>query len=239
FALPLAYGAVRLPQVRAAREEAPSLRVGVVQPNIGIHDKHDPRLHVAQLRALRAATAALEARGAELVLWPESAYPFAIHRNLRADREGPLGLRQDGVQGPILTGVVSTDGTQGVASASDERGALVGRFVVGTGARYNSALGIHRDGTVAGIADKVHLLAFGEYTPLWDQIAWLHVFPRGLTPGVGPQIVELAGCHVAVLNCYEDLLPDHVRAQAAHAPSFFANLTNDAWFGDTSAPHLH
>src|SRR5690606_38774150 len=103
-ALPALYGVVRLEQVRAEREAAPLLRVGVIQPNVGIFDKHNPRLHVGQLRDLRAMTRELEARGAELVLWPESSYPFPIHREMTRDRGGVLGVLSEGVHGPVLAG---------------------------------------------------------------------------------------------------------------------------------------
>ncbi len=239
FVLPVAYGLVRLPAIRAERDAAPSLAVGVVQPNIGILEKHDPRLFLSHVRALRATTRELEARGAELVLWPESAYPFPVHRDAPSDRGAPLGVLCDGVRGPVLTGVISTDGIAYPVGARDEQGRVVGIFRMGSQRRFNSAIAIERDGRVAGIADKVRLLAFGEYVPLWDWIPPLQRFPRGLTPGEGAQIVEVAGARVGVLNCYEDLLADHVRWQAAYEPSFWANLTNNAWFGDTSAPHLH
>lgn len=237
--LPAGYGVIRLDQVRAERDAAPALAVGALQPNVGIFDKHDPRLHVSQLRDLRAMTRELEERGAALVLWPESAYPFPIHRREPRDRGGPLGILADGVRGPVLAGVLSTDGPPGTALARDERGRIVSSFTMGTGERFNSAVAVDRGGRVTGIADKVRLLAFGEYVPFWDWIPPLQRLPRGLTPGRGAQLVELAGARIGVLNCYEDLLPDHVQWQAGYAPSFWANLTNNAWFGDTSAPHLH
>ena len=217
LALPYGYGALRLPEVRAERDAAPSLAVGVVQPNVSIVDKHDPRLFYPQLEELRAATVALEARGAELVIWPETAYRYPIRRRARRDRRGALAALGDGVRGPLIVGAITVDGVD----------------------RYNSAVAFEPDGRVASIADKVNLLAFGEYVPLRDQIPGLERFGRGLTPGEGPQIVSIAGARVGVLNCYEDLLADYVRSQARHEPSFFANVTNNAWFGDTTAPHLH
>lgn len=238
FLLPVAYGLVRLPEVRAMRAAAPALEVGVVQPNVGIFEKHEPHLHLDQLRDLHAMTAELEARGAELVLWPESAYPFPVHRDAPRDRV-PFGVLGEGVQGPVLAGALSTDGAPIRGRVSDASGRYVGGFTMGQGRHFNSAIGVARGGEVAGIADKVRLLAFGEYVPLWDWIPPLQRLPRGLTPGEGAQIIELAGAHIGVLNCYEDLLADHVRWQAQYAPSFWANLTNNAWFGDTSAPHLH
>lgn len=237
--VPVAYGLVRLDHVRGAREAAPRLAVGVVQPNIGIRDKHDPRQHVDHLHLLRAMTRELEQRGAELVLWPESSYPFPVHRDATHDLGGTLGAVSDGVRGPVLTGAITTAGPPARALVTDARGVLVGTFPMGRDARYNSAVGFERGGRIAGIADKVRLLAFGEYVPFWDYIPPLQRFPRGLMPGEGAQLVELAGTRIGVLNCYEDLLADHVQWQAGYAPAFWANLTNNAWFGNTNAPHLH
>ncbi len=239
LAAPPVYGVVRLPQVTAARRAAPSLVVGVVQPNVAIFDKHDRLQWLDQLVDQRATTAALEARGAELVVWPETAYRFPVLRTVREDRAGPLGLLRDGVHGPLLVGVVSTAGEAIDAAATDRQGRRVAAYRMALGERYNSALAVARGGAVVGLADKVELLAFGEHTPFWEQIPWLQSLPRGMVPGEGPQTVEVAGARIGVLVCYEDLLAEHVRAQAWAAPELWVNLTNNTWFGDTTAPYLH
>ena len=237
LALPALFGAVRIAQIERARERASAIAVGVAQPNIGIEEKHDPRRHLAHLAQLRAMTAELAEEGAELVVWPESSYPFPIHRALSRDREGPLSARGD-VGVPLLAGVLSTAGPVGFAVALDETGARAGLFRVGSGDAYNSAIGIAQDGRVVGIADKVRLMPFSEHRP-WAR--WgIDAFGPGLQPGVGPQRVDIASRRVGVLNCYEDLMADHVLTQARFGvPDFWANVTNNAWFGDTSAPHLH
>lgn len=239
LALPAIYGAVRMDQVEAERAAAPSIAIGVVQPNVGIFDKHDRAQWMSQLRDQRRTTRALEAAGAELVLWPETAYRFPVTRDVRHDREGPLGLLQDGVHGPLLVGVVSTSGTRVSAIARDERGQRVGIYQLAVDERYNSAMAVARDGQVVGIADKVELLAFGEYTPFWEYLPFNESIPRGMSRGVGAQVLEVAGARIGTLNCYEDLLFEHVRAQARAQPELWANLTNNTWFGDTTAPFLH
>ncbi|MGE0791545.1 MAG: apolipoprotein N-acyltransferase [Sandaracinaceae bacterium] len=118
-------------------------------------------------------------------------------------------------------------------------GRIIGSFRAARGEHYNSAIAIDRDGRIVGVADKVELLAFGEYTPLWEEIELLQRFPRGMTRGHGIQSVTVAGARIGVLNCYEDLLYEHVRWQAHADPDFWANLTNNTWFGDTNAPYLH
>jgi len=234
--LPPLYGGVRLGQVRDAREAAPVLRVGVAQPNVSIDDKHDPNRFLGQLRQLRAQTRALEADGAELVVWPETAYRFPILRDATRDRVGPIAILDDGVRGPLIVGVLTTAGTPQRYLVTDDRGRIVTTFEMAEEERYNSAIALGPDGRILGVADKVHPLAFGEHNPFWPALTW---FPRGISPGAGPQVLEVAGTRVAVLNCYEDLLYGHVIAQARYAPDWLVNVTNDAWFGDTSAPQLH
>lgn len=218
---PALYGAWRIPQVEAARAAAPSLQVGVVQPNVGIAEKHDIRLADVHLRLLRQMTRELEADGAELVIWPESAHPYPYPRNARRDLPGRGGVLREGVRGPVLFGTI----TRG-ADRCD---------------RWNSAIALDADGRIAGVSDKVELLAFGETVPLWDVLPPLRdYFPcPGIRPGARPETVTIAGASIGVLNCYEDVLAQHARTVALRWPDFLVNITNDAWFGDTREPHLH
>jgi apolipoprotein N-acyltransferase len=217
--LPLAYGAVRIDQVREAREEAPLMRVGVVQPNVGIWEKLDRLRAPVNLADLQDASRELELRGADFVVWPETAYPFPIPRDRPADVLGRGRILARGVRGPLLVGAVTFG-----------RGDL----------RYNSVVAVAPDGRFTDIADKVKLLAFGEYVPLWDYLPPLQErFPRGLTPGDAPRVIEVDGHRIGVLNCYEDVLDQYAVLVGRSRPDVLVNVTNDAWFGDTSEPWLH
>ncbi|MFW6051250.1 MAG: apolipoprotein N-acyltransferase [Myxococcota bacterium] len=216
---PAAYGSVRLPQVRLDRERAPILRIGVVQPNVGIHAKRDRLLWEQHLDRLRRATRTLERQGAELVLWPETAYPYPFPRGRTRDLPGHRSARE-GTRTPLLFGAIT------------ERSRCE---------RWNSALAMAPDGRVLGVADKVRLLHFGETVPLWHWLPPLRRFFRcpGLTRGERPPVLHLAGTSIGVLNCYEDILGAYAAWVAGLGPELLVNLTNDAWFGDTSEPHLH
>jgi len=218
--VPWAYGLARIPQIEAARNAAPTRHVGVVQPNIGIHEKHDPSLWFDHLGGLRDQTRTLERAGAELVIWPESAYPFPIRRGSPRDSVGEGRILADGVRGPILFGAVTSGGHC---------------------QRRNSVVALNRAGDIVGVGDKVELLAFGEYVPLWDYLPPLQsAFPcRGLIPGEAPAILSLAEAEIGVLNCYEDVLAHYAWTVTRHGPDFLVNVTNDAWFGDTDEPFLH
>ncbi len=218
--IPLAYGVPRLSQIERLRDEAATLRVGVVQPNIGIHEKHDPRLRYPQLEGLRAQTKALEDLGAELTVWPESAYPFAIERGQAEDPVSRLSVRRDGVTGPVLFGAITRE------SRCE---------------KWNSVVAMNPDGTYAGVSDKVELLIFGEYVPFHEYLTPLHEYVPcpGMTPGERAEVLPIAGANIGVMNCYEDVLPRYGRELAAERPDLLINVTNDAWFGDTTEPILH
>jgi apolipoprotein N-acyltransferase len=224
---PPLYGAVRIAQVETERRAAPVVRVGVVQPNIGIEEKHSPTLWSAHLRALHEASVRLERAGAELVVWPETAYPYRLLRGLAQEPPGRHGPRGGVLRGPLLFGAITESEERGPAGPE----------------RFNSVLVAGSGGGLLGIADKVELLAFGEYVPFWDVLPPLRrFFPRrGLTPGVAPRVLDAEVARVGVLNCYEDVLSEYARRVVASAPTpdFLVNVTNDAWFGDTAEPALH
>lgn len=215
-------GALRIAQLESARDSRPGLRVGLAQPNVAIFDKHDPQQFGKHLRNLQELTMRLEAQGAELVVWPESSYPYALSTDQRRDGErGMPRVRRRGAV-PILFGAMSR--------SPDRR------------KRFNSAFLLAEDGALTGPVHKHQLLVFGEYVPLYHELPWLaRAFPRaeGFTPGPGPGVLVSGRVRAGVFNCYEDILSDFGRAMAARRPNLLVNVTNDAWFGDTAEPHLH
>ncbi|MEI6610341.1 MAG: apolipoprotein N-acyltransferase, partial [Deltaproteobacteria bacterium] len=107
---------------------------------------------------------------------------------------------------------------------------------------YNSAYLLSSDGEVKGRYDKVHLVPYGEYVPLRN------VFPfiRRLTAGIGDFSsgggyfpLSTADRKIGVLICYEGILPFAARMYKNESADILVNITNDAWFGSTSAPYQH
>ncbi len=201
----------------------------MVQPNSGIVSLTDRPVHgEAMLKALRDATVAAGHTGAQLVVWPESAFPFLFDRNLpREFAPGhPWALRGD-YQGTLLLGSLTHD-----FRVRDER-------------VYNSAILIGSDGTVRGRYDKNRLLPFGEFIPWADRFptwaARLHDrMPDSplLEPGQGPVVLEDGKLRVGALICYEDLFPDLVATTARARPNLLVTVANLAWFGDSATPEL-
>jgi apolipoprotein N-acyltransferase len=222
LALPLGYGWLRLGQVRASRERADTLSVGVVQSNVSMAQKHDEASARDNLRGLLALTHELEAQGAQLTVWAETAYPYAL---LRSETHAPRDVRavlSDQVQGPILLGLETYLGFDDDAQ------------------KYNSAWLVRRDGSFGERVDKSRLLAFGEYIPFWRLLPPIRsrYASKGFSRGV-PGIVRVDGHRLGVSICYEDLFASAARATVQLGGRALINLTNDAWFGDTREPLLH
>ncbi|MEW6221445.1 MAG: apolipoprotein N-acyltransferase, partial [Thermodesulfobacteriota bacterium] len=215
-------------QVEQARLQASSLSCGIVQPNFGIVAAQERRLHGERyVAALRAATQELGRQGADLVLWPESAWPLLFDRTL--PREFPAGhpweLRP-GVRGRLLLG------------------ALTHQF--GGSTVFNSALLFADDRRLAGRYDKTRLVPFAEAIPLASRFPdWakrlrtrLPDWPA-ITPGPGPTLLQDGDLAIAAMICAEDL--DSLLAQrlARLRPNLLVSLASDAWFGASAAPYQH
>jgi apolipoprotein N-acyltransferase len=247
-ALALAFGLVRIGQVRDARDAAPGLMVGVVQGNIAFDRKGLDRADLAarQLADLQRVSAAAErgdvaavdrsgramqpARGAELLVWTESSYPYTVPRDATADfpDHSRARIRRE-FTAPLVLGALTRD--------RRDRDAYP----------YNSALMLDRDGRFTARFDKIFLLVFGEYIPGLETFPFIRkMLPRAAGHMArGEEIVTFplehggATYRLGPMICYEDILPGFGRKLAKLHPHLLVNITNDTWFGDTSEPWEH
>jgi apolipoprotein N-acyltransferase len=229
----LVYGAVRIHQVDAARAAAPKVKTGLVQANVGILEKWDPVEFAQLLDKHQRASADLARAGAELVVWPESSYPYALPRPFEHDwRAGDPRRVREGWGTPLLFGALTR--TVGPPRKPADR------------YPYNTAMMMNAEGRITGAYDKVFLMLFGEYIPFYDTIPWFtQLFPeasnfsRGADPASFPLRVRGRDFKLGPLICYEDILPSFTRRVAKLAPNALVNITNDAWFGRTAEPYQH
>ena len=95
------------------------------------------------------------------------------------------------------------------------------------------------DGTIAATYAKWHLVPFGEYQPAWAQIGIQLVSGGGFAPGPGPETLHVPGVPpFAPFICYEAIF-SHQIVNEADRPQWMVNITNDAWFGNSTGPRQH
>ena len=158
---------------------------------------------------------------ADLVIWPEAAIPTARH-NLSGLFEA---LQKRGAQ-------TNTDFLIGTVEVDRERDQ-----------RLNTVVSLRHDDPTIGRYVKRHLVPFGEYFPVpgfvREWMRWMELPYEDFTAG-DPQQPSLvvANQTVGVSICYEDVFGDEM-IRALGEASILVNVSNDAWFGGSIAPHQH
>ncbi|TVQ81067.1 MAG: apolipoprotein N-acyltransferase [Bradymonadales bacterium] len=193
------------------KEYSESIRVSLVQPNIPQEVKWNPAAAAENLRQLmRLTTEALEAEP-DLIVWPETSYPFALGLS---QRQLPFSSPK-----PLLFGGVVSD-----------RGVI-----------RNSAILAIRDQVIHRY-DKVHLVPFGEYVPFEDILPFEKLVAnvgRFLPGEIDQDLVLLDDLRLGILICYEDIFVRHAVRHSRSGAQILVNLTNDAWYGESSALRQH
>ncbi|MBT3218371.1 MAG: apolipoprotein N-acyltransferase [Proteobacteria bacterium] len=217
------FGAWRFERVEAALDEAPTIRVAQLQQSITMVERlQQDRKEV--FMGWLDATQKIPANSVDLVVWPEGASPYYLNAGRAPDHIGALAKRGNY---PIIVG----GGTR--LRVKDATGKTVTEL-------YNSVYSFDRHGEVEDHYDKMMPLPFGEYFPMADWVPWLAEMIEGVgrfKAGVEPKLLGDDGLRLATPICYEAIMAHLCRR--FNSPDLLVNVTNDGWFGDTSAPHLH
>jgi apolipoprotein N-acyltransferase len=214
------WGSVRVGRSELTRS-GESIRVGLVQGNVDQAEKWNTERAANIFQNYMALTRQAIQEGAALVLWPESSTPFYFEVD-RADAER------------IRTMARQARVTMLLGSDQVERGAPAKYF--------NSAFLVRDDGSVGGFYRKMHLVPFGEYVPmkrLFFFAAPLVEAVSDFSPGQQAVLLPVGGRLISTAICYEIVYPDLVRRFVAGGSELLTAITNDAWFGKTSAPYQH
>ena len=210
----------RIAGVDAAIARGPTLRIGIVQTNLGVQEKgiSPERAHDRYLEQTRAL---LAGGPVDLIVWPETAYRAGLHGPLPISGE----LVRDDVSVPLLFGAsfVRTDTGPRVA--------------------YNAALLIDADGMIRDVYSKNLLIPFTEYVPLAGLVPWLTSrFHRPSHFAASKQVppLVLGSWRIATPIGYEAVRPAFVRRMVLEGqPQLLVALADDAWFGTSQEPGLH
>ena len=218
----LVYGHARMAGITEQTSGRPSLKVGLAQGNIDQSMKWDESFQKQTLKIYEDLSLRLGEEKPDLIIWPETATPF-FFQDAREYQPWVLNI-------PRKTGAFLLFGTPTYK--------IENRKV----RHYNSAFLVSPGGEIVGKYDKIHLVPFGEYVPL----ARLLFFVESLGEGIGnfrsgAEIYNfsLPRGKFGVVICFEIIFPDLCRRFVKKGANFLVTITNDAWFGRTSAPYQH
>ena len=218
------WGAMRIADGSLTRQGTP-IRVGLAQGNIEQSDKWRPGEARRIFTTYIGLTRETVRRGAQFVIWPESATPFTFERDPVGEQMMRDLARE--VRVPILFG-------------SDQQTAVAGQP-----AHYNAAYQLGPDGKTLAVYRKIHLVPFGEFVPMSD---WLSFFPplvqtlagfAPFNPGESMVMLPVGDRLTSTAICYEVVYPSLVREAVLGGSQLLTTITNDAWYGHSSAPFQH
>ncbi len=171
----------------------------------------------------KASNLSGDALSPRIILWPEAPTTF-----MSADPQfrAAVGQVARAAQAPLVVDAVGQGTVPNHGGHFDE---------------FVSASFFLPDGAFAGRYDKMHLVPFGEYTPYKQLFFFAGHLLDGLNfvPGTERRLFSVDGHRYGVFICYESIFGDEIREFAASGAQVLVNLSDDGWYGDTSAPWEH
>jgi apolipoprotein N-acyltransferase len=199
------------------------VRVGLVQGNVEQDQKWNPAYREPILQRYLDLSRQVIGSGAAIVIWPEASTPFYF--NLDNVSAAPVRRLAAESRTPFLIG-------------TDE----IERSADGRDAYYNAAVLVRADGSSSVSYRKMWLVPFGEYVPMKRVLFFVGPLVEAVsdfTPGTDPVVFDVDGRRVSVAICYESIAPWIARAFVRRGSQLLATITNDAWFGRSSAAFQH
>jgi apolipoprotein N-acyltransferase len=218
----LIYGYIKMGNVDRQMAQNPPLKIGLVQGNIDQSIKWDPSFQRETLKIYDKLSSKVAEKKPDLIIWPETATPF-FFQDAKEFQPFILDI-------PKKTNAFLLFGTP---SYKIQKGKID---------HYNSAYLLSPSGEITGKYDKIHLVPFGEYVPMQDLLFFMGSLGEGIGDfKSGKEIYNfsLPQGQFGVLICFEIIFPDLCRRFVKKGANFLVTITNDAWFGRTSAPSQH
>ncbi|MBF0117338.1 MAG: apolipoprotein N-acyltransferase [Desulfobacterales bacterium] len=209
------YGKVRVDTL----SNLSSVKAAVIQGNIEQSMKWNPLYRSITINKYIKLS---QDTKSDLIIWPETSVPFYFKEETTRSRPIIRAIRE-----------IKADFLIGSPSINYEKDAVK---------YYNSAYLVNKDGRILDQYNKIHLVPFGEYIPWKILFSSIKKFTGGAEDfNIGTKIEPILWTpyKIGVQICYEVIFPNLARGMAKNGAQFFVNITNDAWFGKTSAPYQH
>jgi len=217
------YGVLRVRQVGQVLRDIPAQKVLLVQGNIDQSLKWNVLYQKETIDIYQdLSLSAPEPTAAGMIIWPETAVPFYF-QDADDQQQRIVSLTQQTGSWLLF----------GSPSYRNDGGGL---------SFLNTAFLLSPEGSLVDQYHKVHLVPFGEYVPLRRYFPFLGKLAGGIgdfQAGQGFIPIDTGTHKIGVLICYEGILSEAGRSYKQKGADLFVNITNDAWFGKTSAPYQH
>jgi apolipoprotein N-acyltransferase len=227
------WGTIRV-RGQALESAGTPIRVAVLQGNILQDEKNaaytgNVALADAMMERYIGMTREAIGRGAQFILWPESATPAPYEVDLpRSER-----IRRLAREGRV-TLLIGSDQVEPVKPVAQGK--------LPQSRYYNAAYLIQPDGTTAAIYRKIHLVPFGEFVPFSRLLFFVGPLVEAVSdfsPGTEAVLLPVAGHLASTAICYEVIYASLIRAFVTHGSQLLTTITNDAWYGRSSAAYQH
>lgn len=216
------YGKDALTRYSSAKPETTLINTAIIQGNIDQAVKWDESFQGETINKYINLSKSSLKTVPDIIVWPETAVPL-FFQDENPLTEGLYDLVKEGNIHLIF-------GSPAYKRDGD-------RIMY-----YNTAWYISPEGEIKGQYNKKHLVPFGEYVPFQEYLP----FVNRLVPSAGDfsrgdstDPLLLGKIPTGILICYEAIFPDLARQQVKKGAAILINITNDAWFGYSSAPYQH
>jgi len=216
------YGRWQLIEIKKVTEASATMNVGLIQGNIDQNIKWNIAFREKAITTHQQLSLKALHENTRLIIWPESSTPFYFQSE------------QD-YQNRIFEIIYDSDTY--LLLGSPAYALRDGRW-----GNFNSAFLLSPSKKIIGRYDKIHLVPYGEYVPLKRFFPFINKMVEGIGnfyPGQKISLLSLPEASFGTLICYEIIFPDLTRRFVKMGAQFLVNITNDAWFGKTSAPYQH
>ena len=217
----LSYGKREINNLSMLMASQPKIKLAVIQGNIDQSQKWKKAFQERTIEIYEGLTKEAAKRRPEIIIWPETAIPFYFQEPSLYQKRILNLIKQ--IKIPLLLGSPAYKSKEGTVKY------------------FNRAYLVNFEGKIVSYYDKVHLVPFGEYIPCRRLLSFLPNVVNiigDFSPGT---IKLLSGFRypLGVLICFEGIFPELSRKLVRQGALLLVNITNDAWFGRTSAPYQH
>lgn len=212
-------------RVELALWDVPSYTLSVIQGNVNQAEKWIPSFQKKTVEIYTdLSQSAIEENRPKALVWPETAMPFYFQDRTPYRKDVEYLARA--TQTPIITGSPAYK----VVDLKTRRYNLL-----------NRAWLVDDLGRTTQSYDKEHLVPFGEYMPFKEYVPFEKLVQAAgdFVSGTDNKPLMLDGVALGMLICYEGIFPELAQKQVAQGATALLNISNDAWFGNTSAPRQH